>query len=407
MSVGLSLWWATPASPEQHFSGDELLASERYHRPLRRAAAVTVALRLGLLLAAGWLLAGPLARFGSGSVGSIRSESWLTRAGLLEIMLSRSLVLGAAGVAVALRLPSILVDIWFEYRFRPSTGRSDGPLPPVPVRQFGFTVITLTTLVWLVVVVAAAVGYRLMAITGAWPWLLVGVALLCVVVAAVVEERFRRLTVGEDDLDGAGPRFDHLADRFGLAGLRFQVERSGRPGPPVELERPNASTVGVGSHRRIVVSRSLLSEPSSLQEFVVAHELSHVKRHHVVAQSVAAVVVAVLAIQVVGAVVEAELVRARFGTGLNDPLLLPVIGFGVVVFGGVAGPVLSWFARFHERVADADAIAAVGPLPAELDHRLHAGTAVDLDPPWWIRLFEQHPTPTERLEFSARHRRAI
>ena len=411
MSTGLSIWWATPSDPAHHFSDEELLASDRYHRPIRFAGLLATAAKVGLLLVATWLVAGPFAAAGSGSgAGSATGGSaadWLVDAGFFEVLTGRSLLIGAGLTAAALRLPAIAVDAWFEYRFRHGTGPSDGFLP-VQKDRFAATVVLLWLLLWSGLMVVGAVIYPIVARTGAWPLLLSAAVVVVVVAAAVVEWPIRRRLPGRaEPMHTGNDGFAQLAERFGMSGVPVMVGAQASATAPVARHHFNAASMGLGRNRRIVVTDALLAEPDAVQDFVVAHELSHLRRRHLLGQTAMVATLAVVSILVLAAVAGIDWPRASLGIDLVDPMHLPAVVLLLLALGVVTGPAVAWVGRAQERVADADAIAVVGPLPVGLARGLHAQANTDLDPPRWIRAFAQHPSPAERLEFAERHRRAI
>lgn len=406
MSAGLTTWWATPADPRHHFSAEDLEVSERYHRPVRSAGAAAIVLRFFLVVMAAFLAAG-LTEFGTGPVGKAEAvgESWLGAAGFFETLFSRSLLVGAGLTTLALRIPAITVDAWFEYRFRHGAPASES-FEPLPVKRFVITVGLLAALTFVAVLVVGVAVYRLAATSMNWQWTVTVAVVLLVVLATMVEGPIRQRLPGRGSALGPSPvRFEQLLDRFKLQGMPVLVRNSADGVKQPMQHHFNASAAGVGPNRRIVVAEGLLAESKALQEFVVAHELSHHKRHHVAIQTAVTAGALIVSVHFIALIASEGWLFDRFAINLFDPMHLPAVAALLLLFGALAGPLVAWLGRAHERIADADAIKVVGPLPADLLWQLHSQSSADLDPPWWVRISGQHPSPAERLEFVKRHRR--
>lgn len=388
--AAVSIWWPTPARPESHFNADELASSYRYHRPIRRVAVAAMAARIGLLLAmavacAIWAERGRWAAFD-------RELGWL------EAVTAPRVLVGAGLTVLAIRLPSVVSDGWFEFRFR----RGIEGYKPVPIGWFALTTATLAFGTWLVLAVMAGAAYRLAVTVERWA-LLVAVAVIGATVLSMLSERWVRghMPGGERALELDEPlqtRLDALADRFDIDNPVFT-----RAGP---LDPPNACALGVGPFRRVSLTESLLAEESTAVEFVVAHELTHLARRHLLAQTVLRALIQLVAVAVVATLIGAALPWRLFDLEPLDPIGLPLLALVLLLIGALVRPVESWVSRGQERSADAGAIAATGPLAANAARSLYTSTAVELDPPPWVRLFAGHPAPAERLEFLARHRRS-
>ncbi|MEM7274521.1 MAG: M48 family metalloprotease [Actinomycetota bacterium] len=414
MSGGVSVWWATPARPDRHFTDRQLAASDRYHRPLRRLAVIGHVARVGFLVIAAVV------------AGAIDTAPAPTDRGFGVLVTSPALLIGAGLTAAALRLPAVAVDAWFEYRLERPDEAGEGTggaetTTPVPVPWFAVTVSALTGLIWLALVIVGALGYGLVANEARWATILTALVLALLAVATVGERAVRRrlpdrerplaVEAGPDaPADARAPEvvaeLDGLAERVGLVGVPYLVSRGGPLRSPVAGAVPNACAIGVGPNRRVVLTERLLAEARPLRDFVVAHELTHLARRHVAAQAVVAAVAYTVTVQVLGLVAADGRAWRLFGLTPEDPLGMPVVALVLVAVGAVLGPAIALLARAQERMADAGAIASVGPLEPDAARRLHGLASADLDPPWWVRIFDHHPAPAERLEFQARARLA-
>ena len=321
--------------------------------------------------------------------------------GWLDTVTSGPLSLGAALTVLALRLPSVVADGWFEFRFR----RGIDGYRPVSFASYLSTTMLLAVVSLAVVIGAAGSFYRLAAVIGdrrLLYGLLVGAVVSMVATAAVVERWFRRLPAGgEQPLDPESTQavaWRDLADRHGLADVSFLTGPAGGA-----QDVPNASAMGLGPNRRVVVTEALLAEEPATRDFVVAHELAHLTRHHVAVRTGTTMFAAAAVVAVVGFAAESELPWKWFGTDPYQPVGLPAVALMVMLGTGLVAPVQRWLSRAQERSADNGAVSMVRPPPTADAAGLHLATTADLDPPWWARLYGEHPPPAERLELLARH----
>ncbi len=397
MPAGVSSLWATPSRPESHFSEEELADSDRYHRPLRRAGLLGLSTKVLLLCVAA-------------VVGGFAANRW----GWRSWPLATRAIVGSSLTVGAMRLPAIVVDAWFEFRHRPAVDPDGGgPIPPL---WFAGVAAVLTGGSILLVATCALIAYPLAARVERWPLVVSALMTGAMVAFAVGEGSIRRLTGRETTIPDDGAESDSvvadvmaLVDQVGLSGVdlrrRPAVGVADQPGwRPGVIEGVNAYATGFGPNRRVVVSDALLDEHPDTVRFVVAHELTHLVRRHLVVQAVLGMTLAVSTLLMLGVAAERRWPWSLIDADALDPLGLPVVALLVLAAAAVSGPVNGWVGRTHERVADRGAISAVGALPDDLARRLHITVAADLDPPWWVRLYTSHPSPSERLEFLSRHR---
>lgn len=356
-------WWADPVDPYRWFPAERIARSESYAAPRRRAVlvrALVTAVALALL--------------------STRMP-WWEAAG--------AAVAGAA-VGWALWLPGLIVDTWSEYYHEPRFGST--PLP----RSRYLSAVGLTAMVITAIGAAVAVGFGwVVARTPWWPVLIgsVWAVFMLGVGPALVRHRQRfEPLAGTDDADlGA------LARWFGLG--RVQFGRLGAGPDRAEPEGINAVSLGMG-RPLVLCSDALLAAGPPLREFVVAHELAHLRhRHH---RRGVLVSVATSAVELAGLW---ALWRwsglDRWVGGLDDPRAWPVAVGALAAMSSVTGVLEAWLARAYERQADDDALGLVGsPGEAALRQLLdHDRSELVPRAPW--RWWMQHPAPAERLARAA------
>lgn len=332
---------ALPATPGRWFSEDELRRSVSYHRPLRRAAQVADAV-LMVVLALIWVMDPPVA----------------AAAGTL------------AGVVVARAIGG---DLVMDRVAEPSIGAA-----PLPLRRLLVSSIPVAALRGLmvggaVVLAASSEGAR---------WLLViGVAAVSAVSLTVAERWFDLVHRPSDSSGAMAAIVADLAARQGATPPLVQATSS--PAFP----GPTAMTLGV-RRPRIVVTDALEDADRRLVEWVVAHELAHVRRKDV-ARGRATMLMAVVVASSIGVLVGQSVDR----TGARGVVAVFV---AASVAWLLAQLVLMARSRSAERAADDAAAGALGPQPAVV-RALVSGPRARLAPTWWERATAPHPTPAERI----------
>jgi STE24 endopeptidase len=165
-----------------------------------------------------------------------------------------------------------------------------------------------------------------------------------------------------------------------------------------ETTAPNAEAVGLGPTRRVVLWSTILRPPFTLdeQEVVVAHELGHHARKHLL-KGIGWYALFALP----GAFVISRVTRRR--GGMRNPEAVPLGLLTLVVLSLVAAPIQNVITRHMESEADwvaltltRDPTDAVG-LFKEFTTVAHS----DPSPPgWWYVLVETHPTGLQRIEMA-------
>lgn len=253
-------------------------------------------------------------------------------------------------------------------------------------------------------------------------WLALGGAFVFLCVALAIVMGLAR-AVGERWWILAAPAFVGLAALFALVspylvpthrladpGLRAAVqelERREHTGSvPVVVQDvksdtslPNAEAMGIGPSRRVVLWDTLVDGPFSEREVrvVIAHELGHVARNHIL-KSVGWY--ALFAFP--GAFLVSVVARQRGGMG--RPEAVPLALLALVVLGLLASPLENLISRRLESEADWRALLATrDPQAASSLFREFVPTTLSQpDPPTWdYVLLENHPTIMQRLAMVA------
>lgn len=209
---------------------------------------------------------------------------------------------------------------------------------------------------------------------------------------------FNKFTPLQDE--AVKDRVTRLMERCGFAakGL-FVMDGSKRSA------HANAFFTGFGRNKRVVFLDTLLAQLSPTEmEAVLAHELGHFKRRHILKRMALGFTVSLAALAVLGWLSR----QAWFYTGLgvspnmagpNDALALLLFMLAVPVFSFFVSPLMAQLSRRHEFEADAFAVQQTNgkDLGAAL-LKLYEDNASTLTPdPVYVKFYYSHPPASERL----------
>jgi len=198
-----------------------------------------------------------------------------------------------------------------------------------------------------------------------------------------------------------------LADRAGVEADDVKVNDASS-----RTTAANAYVSGLGGSRHIVLYDTLLRDfPRDEVRMVVAHELAHVERRHVLKGSTWAAALAVPAALLVFAVVGwrtgfAPAERGPAGTELVVRRLA-IAAAAAAVIGLASAPLMTWISRAYEREAEWRGLAISGDPDAAigLQQGLVERSLGVPDPPEAVRVwFGTHPTALERIGMALRAR---
>lgn len=229
-----------------------------------------------------------------------------------------------------------------------------------------------------------------------WGWAsLIGIQFLMMVLAPIVIlPLFNKFTPLED-----GPLKDRLmalAGRTQFDAREIQVMDGSR-----RSKHSNAFFTGFGKGRRIVLFDTLIEQLDEAElEAVLAHEIGHYKRRHVLKMLAVSALSMLAGFWVLSLLLEYEPFAAAFGFEAENPT--PAF----LLFGLLSGAVEFWLSplmnrllRKHEYEADAFAKGVVGsakPLSSAL-RKLHEKNLGNLTPhPTYSGFHYSHPTLLER-----------
>jgi STE24 endopeptidase len=237
-----------------------------------------------------------------------------------------------------------------------------------------------------------------------WAWgLWVGFSLLTLLLfPMVIAPLFNKFTpLADADLSG---RIQRLVQRCGFAinGL-FVMDGSRRSG------HGNAYFTGFGKSRRIVFFDTLLARLNGDEiEAVLAHELGHFARRHILKRIVVSFAVALAFFAVLGWLARQPWFYMQLGVlprmdGRNDAMALLLFFLVVPVFTFLFTPIASWYSRRDEFQADDYAArqSSAGQLVSALV-KLYDDNAATLTPdPVHSAFYDSHPPAAVRIRHLA------
>jgi STE24 endopeptidase len=195
-------------------------------------------------------------------------------------------------------------------------------------------------------------------------------------------------------------RVQALMQRCGFAAKGLFVMDGSR-----RSAHANAYFTGLGAAKRVVFFDTLLQRLSPGEvEAVLAHELGHFKRKHVIKRMVAIFGMSLLGLALLGWLAGQSGFYGGLGVVLNlgapnDALALILFMLVLPPFTFFVSPLMAHVSRVHEFEADAYACAqADGRDLARALLKLHEDNAATLTPdPLYARFYYSHPPASERL----------
>ncbi len=355
------------ADPLRFFSAQEVERARSYHRPLYWAAAVDLALEGAVLAALVWSAAG--------TALDPRSLPWWARTPAYAAIV--------IAVSAGVRTP---IAFWRGYlrerRWSFST-QSWRAWFGDRVKAVGVNVVlSCALLLGLVALVRALPGWWVVPAAAAFALAALLLSFLAPVLLAPLFNRYTPLRA-----EPLATELRALAQAAGVPVEDVLIEDTSR-----RTRKANAYVTGLGRTRRIVVSDTLLAAalPAELQT-VVAHELGHRRKQHVLLGTL---------LSIGGAIVATIVVWALLGTRAADPHRLPLLLLIALALSLAGLPAFTAISRRWERSADRYALELTNDPSAYQSafRRLTAANLSDLDPPALVYLLLfTHPTPAERL----------
>lgn len=298
-------------------------------------------------------------------------------------------------VAMVLTIPGMPIDWYAQFRLE---------------ERFGFNTTTLKT--WCLdrvkgLVLGLVLGYPLLVLilkivdwTGQswwlWAWVTIMFFQLLMLVLApiVIMPLFNKFTpLPEGSLR---ERLLNLAGRTGFQAQKIQVMDGSK-----RSRHSNAFFTGFGRFRKIVLFDTLIQQLSEAElEAVLAHEIGHYKRKHIVKLMLVSAAISLAAFYVLALLAQQPWFYETFGFlpgSIVPALLLFALLSGVVTFW--LSPVLNLWSRKFEYEADAYAAQAMNEPRSLITalRKLNEKNLSNLTPhPIYSGFYYSHPTLLER-----------
>ncbi|HUI85052.1 MAG TPA: M48 family metallopeptidase [Candidatus Binatia bacterium] len=168
--------------------------------------------------------------------------------------------------------------------------------------------------------------------------------------------------------------------------------------------KANAALTGLGSTRRIILSDTLLEHYSDDEiEAILAHELGHHVRRHILKGILTQVGITFLGFWLINTVLRFVIARQWFpalDARLYDFANLPLIALVATVLGFLLMPALNALSRHHEREADRYAwenTPSIGPFVTSMQ-KLADQNLAERQPSKFVEwLFHSHPSIGKRI----------
>jgi STE24 endopeptidase len=171
--------------------------------------------------------------------------------------------------------------------------------------------------------------------------------------------------------------------------------------------KANAFFSGIGRKKKIVLYDTLIANHSTDELVaVLAHEVGHYKKKHIIFGYILSVVQIVFTLFVLSRMVQSESVSLALGVG-QSAIHLNLLAFGILFspISGLTGLFMSMYSRKNEFEADAYAKQTYsGPALASALKKLSVDNLSDLYPhPWYVFFHYSHPPLLRRLEVIERN----
>jgi STE24 endopeptidase len=374
----VNIYRRVKADPTDWFSADEVGKAKDYQRPLTVVRVVNGLLSLVVFLAI-------ISTKTTVNVAHHGGSAWYTR---LLLVLGFLLL-----VDTVIDLP---FEIWTEFGHEKKWGFST----QTPAR---FVVDAIKGLVMSYVLFAALMLPVWWLIRRTDLWWIYGWAvffLFTVVIAflapIVFLPMFNKFTPLHNE--SLGDKLRALARTAGLNISGVQVMDASK-----RTKKDNAFFIGLGKTRRVVLFDNLLTQPDTSIEAVVAHELGHWRRRHVVRLLTVGTVMSFALFYVLHLVTSWKPALRWMGVNsIKDPAALPL--FLLVLVGGqlLLRYAQAWYARALERQADLEALDLTRDADAftTMMKGLVTRNLSELAPSSLHYLRLDHPPPAERLEMA-------
>lgn len=373
------------ADPADWFSPDEVSKAKDYQRPLTYLRVASAIITLGSFLAIISMHAAPRL------ADALGVDAWPAR-----LFLSLGLVMLVGEV---LDLP---LDLWREFSHEKRWGFST----QTPGRYVADLIKNLVLGVVLFGVLMVPL-WALIRSTQAW-WIAGWVVFLLFSVVftflgpVLILPLFNKITPLENP--ELADNLRELARSAGLSISDVQVMDASK-----RTRKDNAFFAGLGRTRRVVLFDNILEHPLQAIRTIVAHELGHWRKRHLVHGLVVGTLLSFALFALLRMVSTWDAVLDWAGVdSIADPASLPLV---LLILGGgqvALGYIRAWHSRALERQADIEALEITqdGDGFQDMMRNLMTRNLADLAPSQLAYLRMDHPPAAERLQLAEAWRAA-
>jgi STE24 endopeptidase len=379
MKTSMNSYKRIKADPARWFSPEEVQKARTYQRPLTFARALSLAVNLGAILAIISTHTTPRLVRGMGI------ESWALQ-----------LIIIIALFTVVFSVIELPISIWHTFSHEKKWGFSTQTPGGFVADQFKGLALGLAIQLPLFLALWWLIRKTDLWWIAGWGVFFVFSVLLAFLYPILIAPIFNKFTPLEDE--SLAIRLKSLAEGVGMRVKAIQVMDASK-----RTRKDNAYFAGFGPSRQIVVFDNLLEQSAGVVASVVAHELGHWRRKHIVKGAVLGAITSLVLFGVLRLVSTWQTALDWAGvSSVREPAAFPLFILVFAVTSSVVGIIGAWISRAHERQADLDALEITDDYDSfiETEHGLSTKNLMDLAPPWWRYIRASHPAPAERLELA-------
>lgn len=230
-----------------------------------------------------------------------------------------------------------------------------------------------------------------------WGFLFIFSIFMMYISPYVIEPLFHRFTPIEDEL--LRERIVKLTDKGGIHASRIlRIDASKRS------KHTNAYFTGIGKTKRIVLYDTLLESMSHNEILaVLAHEIGHWKKKHMLKMIIAFEVVSFIALYCSFKIIQSDALLTLFHIRTNTLFAkFVILIFLTDIFSLLFTPCISYFMRRHERQSDKASYELAGDSESMVSAlvKLSKENLTNLYPhPLYVALYYSHPPILERIRY--------
>ncbi len=211
----------------------------------------------------------------------------------------------------------------------------------------------------------------------------------------IIEPLFNKFTSIDDEV--LEERIKALAEKVGIKVSRiFKIDASKRS------RHTNAYFTGIGRVKRIILYDTLLEKLDNDEVIaVLAHELGHWKKKHVLKRIIVSEVMAFISLYISFKIIQTDFLLKLFSVESGSFFAkVVVLGFLGSIAAFFIGPISSYFSRRHEREADrfaSELTGSPGSMAGSLI-KLSKDNLSNLHPhPLYAAIYYSHPPVVQRI----------